>query len=201
MIEDPEDFFEKTPEEVPVKEKEPKKPKYKSDDPRYYEEEESQWEHLKPAPYRRGPFLWISVIVILGLCFLSGIYIWLFSPKVQQAVQYGYVENVQKEGTVFHTFEGVILPYKSLMDTVRPYEGDFVFSTKDDAVATSLLKKQGKGMPVKVTYKVYRQALPWRGNSRIIVTEVDSVDPKVILPPDRQPEVIKSPLEPKGVDN
>lgn len=194
MIEDPEDYFEKSPEDVPKKEKPPKKPRYRDDDPRYYEEEESRWEHLKPAPYRRGPILWIVLAAVVAIGFILGIYIYLFSPKVQSAVQYGYVENVQKEGTLFQTFEGVILPYKSLMDTVRPYEGDFDFSAATEGVATSLLRQQGNGRPVRVEYKVYRVALPWRGNSKVVVTRVDSVDPKVILPPDRQPESIKNPL-------
>lgn len=192
MIEEQEDFFEKSPEDIPKKEKPPKKPRYKSDDPRYYEEEESRWEHLKPAPYRRGPLLWIVGAVVVSLCVLIGLYIYIFTPKVQEAVQYGYIDNVQKEGTLYHTYEGIMIPYKSLMDTVRPYEGDFVFSAENEAVATNLLRQQGNGRPVRVGYKVYRFAFPWRGKSKIIVTSVDSVDPHVILPPDRQPDFIRT---------
>lgn len=191
MIEDQEDFFEKSPEDIPKKPKPPKKPRYSDDDPRYYEEEESRWEHLKPSPYRRGPILWIVAAVVVAMCILLGLYIWIFTPRVKEAVQYGYVDHVQKEGTLFTTYEGVILPYKSLMDTVRPYDGDFVFSAADGDVATKLLRNQGNGRPVKVDYKVYRFAFPWRGNSKVIVTGVDSVDPRIILPPDRQPETMK----------
>lgn len=191
MIEEKEDYFEKSPEDIPKKEKPPKKPHYPSDDPRYYEEEESRWEHLKPSPYRRGPILWTVLAVIIVLGMLLGLYIYIFTPRVKEAVQYGYVDNVQKEGTFFQTFEGVLLPYKSLMDTVRPYEGDFVFSALDDKVAADLLRQQNKGRPVRVEYKVYRYAFPWRGNSTAIVTAVDSVDPRIILPPDRQPEIIR----------
>lgn len=188
MIEEQEDFFEKSPEDVPKKEKAPKKPTYKPDDPRYYEEEESPWEHLKPSPYRRGPLLWIVAAAVVAICAVVAIYLWLFSPRVQEAVQYGYVDHVQKEGMFYHTYEGVMLPYKSLMDTVRPYEGDFVFSALNDTVAGQLLRRQRTGMPVRVEYKEYRVALPWRGRSKVIVTRVDSVDPRVILPPDRRPE-------------
>ena len=190
MIEEKEDFFEKAPEDIPKKEKPPKKPRYRSDDPRYYEEEESPWEHLKPTPYRRGPIIWISALVLLCIGVVVVAYILLFTPRVQSAVQYGYVDNVQREGTMFDSYEGVILPYKSLMDTVRPYEGDFIFSAGNAELATTLLRQQRNGRPVRVEYKVYRVALPWRGNSKVIVTAVDSVDPKVILPPDRQPEFI-----------
>lgn len=188
MIEDKEDYFEKSPEDIPKKEKPPKKPRYHDDDPRYYEEEESRWEHLKPSTYRRGPMLWIVGAVVVVMCFLVCLYIYIFTPRVHEATQYGYVDHVQKEGMMFHTYEGMMLPYKSLMDTVRPYEGDFEFSAKDSEVATQLLRQQGTGKPVKVQYKVYRFAMPWRGNSKVIVTAVDSVDPRTLLPPDRIPE-------------
>lgn len=191
MIEDKEDFFEKSPEDIPKREKPPKKPTYKDDDPRYYEEEESKWEHLKPSPYRRGPILWLAAIIVVCLCVIAGAYVYIFSPRVQDAVQYGYVDHVQKEGQFFPTFEGVILPYKSLMDTVRPYEGDFEFSAQSDEVAAKLLRQQRSGRPVRVEYKIYRYAFPWRGKSKIIVTAADSVDPKIILPPDRNPEFVK----------
>ena len=32
--------------------------------------------------------------------------------------------------------------------------------------------------------------MPWRGNSRYVITRVDSVREKDILPPDRQPETV-----------
>lgn len=197
MIDEQEDYFEKAPEEIPKKEKPPKKPVYKSDDPRYYEEEESRWEHLKPAPGRRSPLLWLTAAVVIVLCILIGLYIYIFTPKVSQAEQYGYIDEVQKEGTIFPTFEGVMLPYKSLMDTVRPYEGDFIFSTNDEVLATEILRRRHAGNPVRLNYKVYRFALPWRGKSKIVVTGVDSVDPATILPPDRQPEFMKPESQPQ----
>lgn len=189
MIEEKEDFFEQTPDEKPVKVKKPKEPRLKPDDPLYYEQEESRWEHLKPSPYRRGPILWICGGVVVALCILLGIYFYVFTPAVDRATQYGYVDDVVREGgKLIGTYEGVILPYKSLMDTVRPYEGDFVFTAENEHVAAELKKRQGQGVPVKVEYEVYRFRLPWKGKSKIIVTEVDSVDPRIILPPDRRPE-------------
>lgn len=188
MIEEKEDFFEDTPEEKPKKVKPPKQPKYKPDDPRYYEKEESKWEHLKPSPYHRTPLIWITGGIVVLLIILVSLYSYLFSPQVQDAVEYGYVENVQREGKVFETYEGVIIPYKLIKDTLRAYEGDFVFSTRDEHIAAELRRHQASGNPVMVKYKVYRSRLPWRGNSKIIVTGVDTVNASVILPPDRRPE-------------
>lgn len=187
MFEEKEDFFEDTPVERPKREKPPKPERYKPDDPRYYDREEGPWDHLKPSPNRRKPLLWMAIAGVGAIVLIWWLLSYLFSPYVKDAVQYGYVENVQKEGRVFDTFEGVILPYKSLKDTVRPYEGDFVFSTSDDHIAAMLRKQQASGNPVMVHYKVYSSKLPWRGNSNVIITKVDSVDPAVILPPDRRP--------------
>lgn len=188
MIEDKEDFFEETPEEKPKKEKKPKEPSYKPDDPRYYDREEGQWDHLKPSPYRRGPILWLVGSVVVVLCVLIGLYKYFFTPVISEAVEYGYVDHVQKEGQFFHSYEGVLLPYKEVMDTLRPYEGDFVFTARNVDVATELKRHQGKGVPVKVDYVVYRHRLPWKGKSKVIVTKAEPVDPEIILPPDRHPE-------------
>ena len=75
------------------------------------------------------------------------------------------------------------------MDTTRVYDKDFVFSTVNDTVAVTLRRMQYKNRPVRVEYEVYHAAVPWRGDTRYIVVRVDSVDPRTILPPDRQPEL------------
>lgn len=190
MIEEKEDFFEQVPDddEQPKREKAPKAPRYKPDDPRYYDGEESKWEHLKPSPYNRGPFVWISLLVVAALCILVSLYVYLFTPEVDDATEFGYVENVQKEGKMIKTYEGVILPYKQLKDTMRTYDGDFVFSAKNDSIAALLKYQQRSGLPVRVDYRVYRVRLPWRGNSKVVVTGVEPVNPSTILPLDRQPE-------------
>ena len=190
MKEEKEDYFDHIPEDRPEKPKEPKKPALKPDDPLYYEQEESRWEHLIPSPYRRNRLLWgiLGVLVVVSLFFL--VYVYFFTPEVDQAVEYGYVDNIRREktGLVFNSYEGRILPYKSIMDTVRPYEGDFVFSVKNVDVATKIKRQQASGTPVRLEYEIYRQRLPWRGKTKILVTAVDSVNPDILLPPDRRPK-------------
>ena len=103
----------------------------------------------------------------------------------------GYVEQIEKRGDIIQTYEGVLLPYKNLMDSTRVYEGDFIFSTNDPAVAARLKEMQFANLPVRVIYSVYHTAMPWRGDRKIIITRVDSVNERDILPPDRQPEYLK----------
>lgn len=182
---DKNDFFENS--EVPEKPKEPKREKLTPDDPRYWDEPESEFEHLRPSP-RSRVFIWVwtaAAALLIGI--IWGIYARYFHAYVRDASQYGYVEQIAEHGDVFNTYEGVILPYKSLMDSTKTYEGDFLFSTTDADVAAKLKKMQFANNPVRVTYKVYHTAVPWRGKSEIIVTGVDSVGHNDICPPDRNP--------------
>ena len=62
----------------------------------------------------------------------------------------------------------------------------------DTDVAVRLKKMHFANLPVRVHYKVYRTAVPWRGETEVYIMAVDSVNPRDILPPDRQPEFIRS---------
>jgi hypothetical protein len=184
------DFFEDTPEVEPEKQKAPKPPVYSPDDPRYWEQPEDEFEHLKPdSRSTRMILVWALLVAAVAALVTAG-YLYIFSPSVTGATQYGYVECIDHRGMLFKTYEGVILPYKSLMDTVRPYEGDFYFSTRNTTLATKLKRMQFANRPVRVEYEVYRSVMPWRGDQRILITRVDSVSESRILPPDRQPETV-----------
>lgn len=187
LEDDSKDYFDGP--DLPEQKKEPKAPVYTPDDPRYWEQDESEFEHLRPG---RRYMLWVWVAaagVALGL--ILTVYFRWFSPYVEGATQYGYVESVERRGTIFDTYEGVLLPYKDLMDTTRSYGGDFVFTCADGDVAVKLRRMQYANLPVRVVYRRYHATLPWRGDSRIIVERVDSVDPSRILPPEFTPETMR----------
>jgi len=177
-----EDFFDGP--DIPEPVREPKKPQYKPDEPDYWEEE-SEWEHLKPSGESRL-WLWLGITVV-AVAFLLACWLRYFSPYVEEATQYGYVEHVEKRGTVFKTYEGVLLPYKELTDTTRIYSRDFLFTAADRAIYRKLRDAQRDGRPVRVEYKQYHATLPWRGSSKTVITAVDSVDPSRILPPEFAP--------------
>lgn len=187
LEDDSKDYFDGP--DLPEQKKEPKPPVYTPDDPRYWEQDESEFEHLRPG---RRYMLWVWVAaagVAIGL--ILTVYFRWFSPYVEGATQYGYVESLERRGTIFDTYEGVLLPYKDLMDTTRSYGGDFVFTCADGDVAVKLRRMQYANLPVRVVYRRYHATLPWRGDSRIIVERVDSVDPSRILPPEFTPETMR----------
>ena len=180
------DFFESDEQPAPVV-KPPKKPTYKPDDPAYWEEEEGEWEHLRP---QKSTKLWLwcgGAGVVVGL--IIAIWLRFFSPYVEDAVQYGYVENIERRGTVFKTYEGVLIPYKELMDTTRLYRRDFVFTAVNESIAIQLKKAQFDARPIRVGYIRYHASVPWRGSSKIVITSVDSVNPAHILPPEYTPSL------------
>ena len=183
---DKDDFFDGPDiQEVP---KTPKAPLLKPEDPDYWEQDEPEFEHLLPP--RRNTTIWLCVAAaVLAVSAFIAVYLWFLSPLVTESVQYGYLEDIEKRGEVFKTYEGTILPYKELMDTTRVYRKDFVFSVKDPAVAVELRRLQYANLPARVEYEKYHGSLPWRGESRIMVVRVDTADPAKILPPEFAPDI------------
>lgn len=179
-----EDYFE-TPHE-PAKPKAPKEPEPKPDDPHYYDNED-EWEHLRPASKNWKIWIWLAVFgVAIGL--LYAIYLRWWSPYEEDIVQYGYIEKITKKGNVFKTFEGVVIPYKAINDTIEPYSGDLVITAKDDHVAAEMLKLMRGNLPACITMERYHATLPWRGESVLVVTRADTADVTKIYPaPDRHP--------------
>lgn len=177
------DYFENDDVEEPAK---PKKPKYTPEDPRYWTEGSGRWDHLRPARPPKRAWIWIGCL-IAGLVLLIVLWSVYLSPCVTGATESGYVERIERHGNIFATYEGVILPYRDLMDTAKVYQRDFVFTAENPGVAAKIKRLMVAGKPVRVEYVKYRAALPWRGESAVIVTGVDSVDPVRLLPPDRSP--------------
>lgn len=185
-----EDFFD-TPHE-PAKPKAPKIPDPKPDDPKYYDNED-EWEHLRPAS--RNYKFWIG-LVITGVFFglLYSVYLRWWSPYEEDIVQYGYVESITRRGHVFKTFEGVVIPYKAINDTIEPYSGDIIISAKNDHVAAELRKLQLGNLPARITMERYHSTLPWRGESVLVVTQADTADVSKIYPvPDHHPLIPSGP--------
>lgn len=183
---DEQDYF--TGPDIPdPPKKKVKAPVLKPEDPDYWEGDESEWEHLRPDSRFRKWLLIGGVVVIIVVSF--AVYLRYFSPYREAATQSGYVESIDSRGKFFKTIEGVLLPYKNLMDTTRVYDHDFVFTVKDTEVAKTLYHAMKNNQPVFVTYKEYSATVPWRGETRIIVTAAEEVSPSKLLPPDRQPEL------------
>ena len=175
--EDRDNLYDKLTEVEPPK---PKEPKLSKDDPAYWDRDEGEWDHLIPCSRKRRLMIWggSGLALLIVLCLLA---FWLCGPYVQDAVQYGYVEHVEERGNIFKTYEGQLIPYKSMHDTTRSLERDFVFSTSSE-LGRTLRSFQNSGRPLRVEYRTYRYVMPWRGDSRTVIIRVDTVSPDSILP-------------------
>lgn len=184
-----EDFFN-TPHQ-PEAPKPPKEPEPTPDDPKYYDIDD-EWEHLRPASRNWKYWIWLIIGAVAAAAFFA-VYVRWFTPYSTLETQYGYVEQISRRGDLFKTFEGVIIPYKAINDTVTPYSGDIVFSTNSDPVAATLLRLQRANLPVRVELARYHASLPWRGESRIVVVAADTADVTKIYPVTLNHPLIPSP--------
>jgi len=118
-------------------------------------------------------FLKISVPVLIII--LAVIFWWRYYFVFGEGVKAGNLNFVVKKGYVFKTWEGRII--QEGFKTPAPNQmqsNEFEFSIIDDQIAQILERYSGKF--VELRYKEYLNAIPWRGNSNYIVTEILKVE-------------------------
>lgn len=114
--------------------------------------------------------LLLVIIALLALFLCWWVWARYFHPQVE-GQERGYVMQITSEGTLVKTFEGKFLSERYVTDSIV-YEANFIFTIRDDSVATRAKAFEGTGQRVLVTYETYRGNLPWRGNSNNIVTDI-----------------------------
>jgi len=114
-------------------------------------------------------FLKIGIPVLIII--LAIVFWWRYYFVFGEGVKAGNLNFVVKKGYVFKTWEGRII--QEGFKTPNPNQmqsNEFDFSMLDDAIAQKLERYSGKF--VELRYKEYLNAIPWRGNSNYIVTEI-----------------------------
>ena len=118
-------------------------------------------------------FLKISIPVIIII--LAVVFWWRYYFVFGEGVKAGNLNFVVKKGYIFKTWEGRLI--QEGFKTPSPNQmqsNEFEFSILDDQVAEVLERYSGKF--VELRYKEYINAIPWRGNSNFIVTEILQVE-------------------------
>lgn len=113
------------------------------------------------------------LILIVALVFW-----WRYYFVFGEGVKAGNLNFVVKKGYIFKTWEGRII--QEGFKTPNPNQmqsNEFDFSIVDDSIAQKLERYSGKF--VELRYKEYLNAIPWRGNSNYIVTEILEVENQV----------------------
>jgi len=101
-----------------------------------------------------------------------GIFIWWrYYFVFGEGVKAGDLNFLVRKGYIFKTWEGRLI--QTGFKTPAPgsmQSNEFEFSVVSDEVAKKLEKASGKF--VELRYKEYLHALPWRGMSKYVVTQV-----------------------------
>jgi hypothetical protein len=111
-------------------------------------------------------FLFI-VFLVLVFC----VY-WFFFNSYSKGERTGVIIKISHKGNVFKTNEGEM--WLSCRQMTNPEK--FYFSIKNDSIASLLTNLQDQC--VQLSYTQYRAPLPWRGDTKYIVTNVIKVQAK-----------------------
>ncbi len=118
-------------------------------------------------------FLKIGLPVLILI--LAAVFWWRYYFIFGEGVKAGNLNFVVKKGYIFKTWEGRIIQQGFKTPTPNSMQSnEFDFSILDDQVAQVLERYSGKF--VELRYKEYLNAIPWRGNSNYIVTEILQVE-------------------------
>ena len=112
-------------------------------------------------------FFW-KIILIIAL--LAGVLVyWFYYNVYSEGERKGTLIKITKKGNVFKTFEGEMwLSCRQMLNAEK-----FNFSVHDRVLADSLQNLQDEC--VQLSYKQYRNTLPWRGDSEYVIVGFERV--------------------------
>jgi hypothetical protein len=111
-----------------------------------------------------------TVLFIIFLVLVFCVY-WFYFNVYSDGERKGTLIKITHKGNLFKTDEGEM--WLSCRQTVNAEK--FYFSVTNDSIATVLKNLQDECIQLK--YKQYRAKLPWRGDSKYIVTGVIKIQP------------------------
>ncbi|HEY6064368.1 MAG TPA: hypothetical protein VIV35_12205 [Chitinophagaceae bacterium] len=126
---------------------------------------------VKPTTWRdrlRRNFRTFLFILFLVLAFC--IY-WFFFNSYSKGERTGVLIKISHKGNIFKTNEGEM--WLSCRQMTNPEK--FYFSVKSDSIASLLTNLQDQC--VQLSYTQYRASIPWRGDTKYIVTGVTRIQP------------------------
>ncbi len=97
---------------------------------------------------------------------------WFFFNVYSDGERKGTLIKITHKGNVFKTDEGEM--WLSCRNTMNAEK--FFFSVTNDSIANTLKSLQDEC--IQLIYKQYRAILPWRGDSKYIVTGVIKIQPR-----------------------
>lgn len=125
-----------------------------------------------PRPHHRGRRLLITLVLIAVAVGGVAFYIQFLNPYATEARATGFITSVEKRGIFFKTFEAEMITEDSLADSAKVYNRPMTFSIPSDSIARTLQDIQGSRRSITVLFERYNATLPWRGNSKNVITGI-----------------------------
>ena len=123
-------------------------------------------------------FLIIGAIILAGLLIFG--YIRYYVPYSDSGVKAGILNNVKHKGIIFKTYEGELIQSGFRPGQQGLQSNEFQFSVEKKDLAVKLMSLSGQN--VKLHYKEYYGALPWRGYTKFIVDSIVAAEPVIQNP-------------------
>lgn len=118
-------------------------------------------------------FLLFLLVIVGVLYILTG---WSYSDGERA----GTVSKFSRRGFVFKTYEGVLNVGGFSGETGSLTPQYFDFSVRDDAVATKITDAVKTGQRVTLHYEEKILKMPWNGETKYYITDVEIVGPAVM---------------------
>lgn len=118
--------------------------------------------------FKRNFRLFVFVMILV----LGFLVYWFYFNVYSNGERKGTLIKITHKGNVFKTDEGEM--WLSCRNTINAEK--FFFSVTNDSIALVLKNLQDEC--VQLTYVQYRAVLPWRGDSKYIVTGVMKLPPR-----------------------
>jgi hypothetical protein len=110
------------------------------------------------------------IVLVIGAAWFAWHFYWVFG----EGVKAGQLNNFNKKGYIFKTYEGKLIQVGFQGGAPGSVQSnEFRFSVASESVASQLMSNSGKEF--ELHYKEYMGALPWRGTSVFIVDSVLSM--------------------------
>jgi hypothetical protein len=118
---------------------------------------------------------YLYIFLTFFLLIVAAYVYWSFFFTFSDGYRAGLLQKFSRKGNIFKTYEGeMILSSVQSNQNVALASEKFIFSVADHDVAIQMEKLQGKNVVVHYTEK--NQTLPWRGETKFIVSSVKLSD-------------------------
>lgn len=120
----------------------------------------------------------MRLFTVLAIFFLLvfGVFYYLTVWSYSDGERAGTVSTFSRRGYVFKTYEGVLNVGGFSGETGSLTPQYFSFSVEDDSVATKINDAIRTGKRVTLHYEEKLVRLPWNGETKYFVTEVELID-------------------------